>query len=74
MVSSEKKEQQQAEQVYAEMKTYLKQQSKNDLIKMIFEQVRLYKELQGVAKQLVEENKTLKGSAETQPEAQSEQP
>lgn len=74
MVSSEKKEQQQAEQVYAEMKTYLKQQSKNDLIKMIFEQIRLYKELQGVAKQLVEENKTLKGSADQQPEQPLENP
>lgn len=74
MVSSEKKEQQQAEQVYAEMKTYLKQQSKNDLIKMIFEQIRLYKELQGVAKQLVEENKTLKGSADRQPEQPLENP
>ncbi len=74
MISSEKKEQQQAEQVYAEMKTYLKQQSKNDLIKMIFEQVRLYKELQGVAKQLVEENKTLKGSADQQSEQPSENP
>ena len=74
MVSSEKKEQQQAEQVYAEMKTYLKQQSKNDLIKMIFEQIRLYKELQGVAKQLVEENKTLKGSADQQSEQPLENP
>lgn len=46
--------------VRSDMKDYLKQQSKNSLIKIIFEQIGMYKELQDVCRQLMEENKTLK--------------
>ena len=61
MKLSEQKEQQgQLEKIKAEMKEFLKQQNKNALIRTIFEQIDLYRELQAMAAQLLEENKQLK--------------
>lgn len=52
LTDAEKKE---FTQVRADMKAFLKQQNKNDLIKMIFEQLDLYVELRREFKALQEQ-------------------
>lgn len=52
---NDQKEAAEFSQIRADMKAFLKQQSKNDLIKMIFEQLDLYVELRREFKALKEQ-------------------
>lgn len=66
MLKSEQRAQEGAElQLHNQMKTFLKQQSKNRLIQLVFEQINLYQTLQGATKQVYEENAKLKSELES---------
>lgn len=60
-----------AAQVYRDLKAMLKAKGKNDLIKMIFEQIQIYQELQQVCRQLQQENEQLKPADVKQPEQEN---
>lgn len=59
-----KQQEHQAAQAYKDMKAYLKQQSKNQLIATIFEQIELYGDLQKFAKLTLEELGSTKSELE----------
>lgn len=59
-LSEIKQADQDAEVLRKEMWNFLKQQSKKDLMRTIFEQINMYRELQAMSKQLLEENEELK--------------
>ncbi len=64
-LSEQKAAQRTAEELHKEMKEFFKQQSKNELIRIVFEQIELYKTLQNATRQILEENKSLKAELET---------
>lgn len=68
MTIREQKEQEaKAAQIYRDLKAMLKSKNKNELIRMIFEQIDIYQEQQGLLRQLHAENKQLKAAQPAQP-------
>lgn len=63
MSRDQKEQEAKAAQIYRDLKAMLKSKGKNELIKMIFEQINIYQELQHVSKQLHQENQQLKAAA-----------
>jgi hypothetical protein len=55
-----------AREAYQKLKKRLKTQSKNSLIQMLIEQTSNYQQMQLIAKQLLAENKALKGESNAQ--------
>lgn len=75
MTNAEKKQQEgQIEELRRDMKSFLKQKSKNELINIVFQQVDLYNDQRQALKQLAAELEELKNQSNTKPTDDAKEP
>lgn len=70
--AEQKKQEGQIDELRRNMKTFLKQKSKNELINIVFQQVDLYNDQRQALKQLAEELEQLKNPNGEKPQPQDD--